>query len=106
TWAAFSFLPRSLLTSHADSPPVIAAPQSLPPPATASRPQVDVVFAIDTTGSMSALLDGAKRKIWQIARYIAQGQPAPQLRIGLVAYRDLGDEYVTKFFDLTDDLDG
>jgi hypothetical protein len=67
---------------------------------------VDVVFVLDTTGSMSALIDGAKRKIWEIARFIAQGQPAPELRIGLVAYRDVGDEYVTKFFDLSDDLDG
>src|SRR5215813_12310545 len=32
-------------------------------------------------------------------------QPAPQLRVGLVAYRDKGDAYVTKDFDLTTDLD-
>ena len=56
-------------------------------------------FVLDTTGSMSALLDGAKRKIWEIARFIAQARPAPELRIGLVAYRDVGDEYVTRFFD-------
>ncbi|MBP6609329.1 MAG: VWA domain-containing protein, partial [Deltaproteobacteria bacterium] len=70
------------------------------------RPQVDVVFVVDTTGSMSSLISGAKKKIWELARYIAQGQPAPELRVGLVAYRDVGDEYVTKFFDLTDDIDG
>jgi Mg-chelatase subunit ChlD len=70
-----------------------------------ARPKVEVVFALDTTGSMSGLLDGAKRKIWSIANFIAQGDPKPDLRIGLVAYRDKGDEYVTKFFDLTDDLD-
>ena len=70
-----------------------------------ARPRIEVVFALDTTGSMSGLIDGAKRKIWSIASFIQQGNPKPDLRVGLVAYRDKGDEYVTKFFDLTDDLD-
>jgi Mg-chelatase subunit ChlD len=100
-WAAFSLLYRA-------APP----PVEKPAPALVSsvkavqRPQVDVVFVLDTTGSMSSLLSGAKKKIWEMARFIAQGQPAPELRVGLVAYRDVGDEYVTKFFDLTDDIDG
>jgi Mg-chelatase subunit ChlD len=68
-------------------------------------PRVELVFALDTTGSMTGLIDGAKRKIWSIAHYIASGQPKPDLRVGLVAYRDKGDEYVTRFYDLTDDLD-
>src|SRR5438477_3106488 len=68
-------------------------------------PRVEVVFALDTTGSMSGLIDGAKRKIWSIASFIQQGNPKPDLRVGLVAYRDKGDDYVTRFYDLTDDLD-
>jgi Mg-chelatase subunit ChlD len=68
-------------------------------------PRVELVFALDTTGSMSGLIDGAKRKIWSIAQFIAQGQPKPDVRIGLVAYRDIGDAYVTRFYDLSDDLD-
>ena len=100
-WASTFLLPRPPIGS---TPPPPKPPQALVP--SVARPQVDVVFVLDTTGSMSALIDGAKRKIWEIARFIAQGQPAPDLRIGLVAYRDVGDEYVTKFFDLSDDLDG
>jgi Mg-chelatase subunit ChlD len=68
-------------------------------------PRVELVFALDTTGSMSGLIDGAKRKIWSIAQFIANGQPKPDVRIGLVAYRDIGDAYVTRFYDLSDDLD-
>jgi hypothetical protein len=68
-------------------------------------PRVELVFALDTTGSMGGLLDGAKRKIWSIAQFIANGQPKPDLRVGLVAYRDIGDEYVTRFYDLSGDLD-
>jgi Mg-chelatase subunit ChlD len=69
------------------------------------RPQVEVVFCLDTTGSMSGLIDAAKKKIWAISNQIATGTPSPQVKVGLVAYRDRGDAYVTKVIDLTDDLD-
>ena len=82
--------------------PVAAADESAKP---AKKPQVEVVFCLDTTGSMGGLIDGAKQKIWAICNQIAGGKPTPDLKIGLVAYRDSGDEYITKVFDLTDDLD-
>ncbi len=69
------------------------------------KPQVEVVFCLDTTGSMSGLIDAAKRKIWSISNQIAAGKPTPNVKVGLVAYRDRGDAYTTKVFDLTDDLD-
>jgi von Willebrand factor type A domain len=69
------------------------------------KPQVEVVFCLDTTGSMGGLIDAAKQKIWTIANQIASGKPTPRLKIGLVAYRDRGDQYITRIFDLTDDLD-
>jgi von Willebrand factor type A domain len=69
------------------------------------RPQIEVVFVLDTTGSMSGLLEGAKQKIFSIASRIATGKPTPRLKVGLVGYRDVGDEYVTKRFDLSEDLD-
>jgi hypothetical protein len=70
-----------------------------------ARPQVEVAFVLDTTGSMGGLLEGAKRKVWAIANQIARGQPAPLLKVALVGYRDVGDAYVTKRFDFTSDLD-
>jgi len=71
----------------------------------AGRPKVEVVFCLDTTGSMSGLIEGAKQKIWSIANQIMKGKPAPRISIGLVGYRDKGDAYVTKTFPLTDDID-
>lgn len=73
----------------------------------AARPQVEVVFCVDTTGSMGGLINAAKQKIWAISNQIASGNPTPQVKIGLVAYRDRGknEECITKVFDLTDDLD-
>jgi Mg-chelatase subunit ChlD len=69
------------------------------------RPQVEVVFCIDTTGSMGGLIEAAKQKVWAICNQIAGGKPTPDLKVGLVAYRDRGDAYITKVFDLTDNLD-
>lgn len=79
-----------------------APAQSAPVPA---KPKVEVVFCLDTTGSMGGLIDGAKAKIWSICNQIAGGKPSPDLKVGLVAYRDKGDAYITKVTDLTGDLD-
>src|SRR5687768_687589 len=85
---------------------IAAAPLTFQePPKTETPPQVEVVFVLDTTGSMGDLLEGAKKKIWSIASEIARGKPSPRLKIGLVAYRDKGDAYVTKVTDLNEDLD-
>ena len=68
-------------------------------------PRVEVVFCLDTTGSMGGLIEGAKQKIWSISNRIVQGEPTPDLYIGLVGYRDYGDQYVTRVHPLDDDLD-
>ncbi len=69
------------------------------------KPRIDVVFVLDTTGSMGGLIQTAKEKIWSIATTMASAQQAPEIRIGLVAYRDRNDAYVTKVVDLSTDLD-
>lgn len=74
--------------------PVIPAKQTL-----------EMVFALDTTGSMGGLIDGAKQRIWGIVNSVLQGQMARKVRAGLVAYRDRGDTYVTKVVPLSEDLD-
>lgn len=71
----------------------------------ARKPAVEVVFCLDTTGSMSGLLDGARLKIWSICNQILNGRPMPSLRVGLIAFRDKNDDYLTRVYDLRDDLD-
>lgn len=75
-----------------------------PGQAAPAKPVVEVAFVLDTTGSMGALIEGAKRKIWSIATTIIDENPGAEIRMGLVAYRDIGDEYVTKTFPLTTDI--
>ncbi len=73
--------------------------------ASAAKPRIEVCFVLDTTGSMSGLIEGAKQKIWSIANQMVSAKPTPSLRIGLLGYRDRGDEYVTRRFDLNEDID-
>ena len=74
-------------------------------PTSQSKPRIEVCFVLDTTGSMGGLIEGAKQKIWSIANEMISAQPIPELKLGLIGYRDRGDEYVVKSFSLTDDID-
>jgi len=69
-----------------------------------SAPEVEVVFVLDTTSSMTGLLDAAKENIWSIASTLASGEPAPRIKMGLLAFRDRGDQYITQATDLTKDM--
>jgi Mg-chelatase subunit ChlD len=74
-------------------------------PTSQSKPRIEVCFVLDTTGSMGGLIEGAKQKIWSIANEMISAQPTPELKLGLIGYRDRGDEYIVKSSSLTDDID-
>jgi hypothetical protein len=66
---------------------------------------MEVCFVLDTTGSMSGLIKGAKQKIWAIANEIINLEPKPNIKFCLIGYRDRKDAYITKVTDLTYDID-
>lgn len=75
-------------------------------PVTKSEKNIEIVFVLDTTGSMSGLIDGAKTKIWNIVNEILQNQKGnAKVKIGLIGYRDKGDEYITKLTQLSENID-
>jgi len=69
------------------------------------KPTIELVFVIDTTGSMGGLIEGAKQKVWSIVNEVMKSPSKPEVRMGLVAYRDHGDAYVTQVTKVTRDLD-
>lgn len=101
------------IPSLAIPPAPLPAPQGVEPaPVTApaiapasTRPRLEVMFAIDTTGSMGGILRAARAKVWTIADALLSISPTPELELGLVAYRDAGDEYEVRFHRPTRDLD-
>lgn len=98
TAGAVAFYP--FLGSSATNAPV----RPVQPPVPTGQ-KIEVVFVLDTTGSMGGLIETAKEKIWSIATTLAQAEQSPEIRMGLVAYRDRGDDYVTDVIDLSSDLD-
>jgi Mg-chelatase subunit ChlD len=76
-----------------------------PPQVSKGEKTLEMVFVLDTTGSMGGLIDGAKQRIWGIVNEVMQTPAKPSVRVGLVAYRDHGDQYVTQVLPLTNDLD-
>ncbi len=70
--------------------------------------RVDLVIALDTSGSMQGLINAARQKLWDIVNEIARAKPTPVLRVGLVTYGSQGSEqdgYVRVRSDLTTNLD-
>lgn len=67
--------------------------------------KVEMIFVLDTTGSMSGLIQAAKDKIWSITNTITGTTDAPEIKIGIIGYRDINDNYVTDVNAMTDDLD-
>ncbi len=82
--------------------PTLFAKTETPPE---KKPRIEVCFVLDTTGSMGGLIEGAKQKIWSIANEMINAKPTPELKLGLIGYRDKGDDYVVKSFPMTDDID-
>ncbi len=65
----------------------------------------EIVFCLDATGSMSGLISTAKEKIWDIVTGVSQNQEVKKIKLGMIFYRDKGDQFVTKFYPLTENID-
>jgi hypothetical protein len=63
----------------------------------------DLALVVDTTGSMTDELEYLKSELLAILADLDKDHPAVDIRVGLVVYRDTGDEYVTRTFPFTSD---
>lgn len=63
---------------------------------------LDVVIAMDTTGSMGGEIETVKRRIVSIGGALLS--KVPEARISIVSYKDHGDDYVVKGVSLTSDI--
>ena len=78
-------------------------------PAPRERRHVDLVICLDTSGSMTKLIEAAKQKLWSVVNELATAKPKPVLRVGLYQYGNDGlsreNGWVERLCPLTDDLD-
>jgi len=95
-------------TSLAGAPPIAQADRdsaaALFAGARAPRQRLDLAIVIDTTGSMTDEAAYLQSEFQSISAAIASDFPAADQHWALVAYRDIGDAYVTMPFDFTSSL--
>lgn len=63
---------------------------------------LDLMFVIDTTGSMGDELEYLKSEIKDVIENINTDQN--NIRLSLLFYRDTGDQYVTRFYNFTNNI--
>ncbi|MEV0381127.1 hypothetical protein [Nonomuraea sp. NPDC050643] len=86
-------------TATGDAPKV-----ELPVARPEGRAMLQVLFLIDTTGSMGDEIGRLTASVDSVAARIARLPAVPELELGMTLYRDKGDEYVTRTSDFTADV--
>lgn len=66
--------------------------------------KADIAFFVDATGSMSDEIDFLQSDLIDIFGKVKNLQGGTTIRTAAVFYRDIGDEYVTKFKNFTSDI--
>jgi hypothetical protein len=73
------------------------------------RRHVDVVIALDVSGSMSGLIASAKQRLWDVVNELGRAQPQPVLRLAILSYGNpsygVDTGYVKIDLPFTTDLD-
>ena len=65
---------------------------------------IELMFVIDTTGSMGDEIDYLKKEIADVIDRVKQATGA-EVTLAIMVYRDSGDAYVTDYSDFTRDID-
>jgi hypothetical protein len=77
---------------------------------TCARRPIDLVICLDTSGSMEALIDSARARLWDIVTSLSSARPIPELRVGLLTYGSPSRStpshgWIVRQTDLSSDLD-
>jgi hypothetical protein len=71
----------------------------------AKEDKLEIMFVVDTTGSMGDELRYLKAEIKDVIGQVKLANPQTEISIALLFYRDIGDDYVTRYFDFNSDID-
>ena len=100
-------LTRLLALAAFCAPCFVAAADTVAPNDT--RRDVDLVIALDVSGSMEGLIESAKQRLWDITNELARARPVPALRVAILSYGNptYGEQagYVRVDLPFTADLD-
>ncbi len=91
-----------------DVPAVVPGPAPSGKPLPVERKPIDLVLCLDTSGSMTGLINAARTKMWEVVNELALAKPMPRLRVALLTYGSPGNDatgHVILQTNLTEDLD-
>jgi von Willebrand factor type A domain len=74
---------------------------TLPVQASQAPVQLDVLFLLDSTGSMGDEIQQLKDNLLSISAQVGALPSHPDVHFGLVTYRDRGDQYIVRMADFT-----
>ena len=66
--------------------------------------KLEVMFVIDTTGSMDDELRYIQKEIYDVIAKVQTENANADINLAMMVYRDIGDEYVTKYSDWQKDV--
>lgn len=55
-------------------------------PVDVAKRNVDLVIALDVSGSMSGLIESAKQRLWDIVNELGRAEPKPVLRVAILSF--------------------
>ncbi len=80
-----TFLAAVALAAGAAGSPRVEARTVAIAPAPPER-AVDLVIALDVSGSMTGLIESAKQRLWDVVNELGRAQPQPRLRVAILSY--------------------
>ncbi|HNZ77318.1 MAG TPA: VWA domain-containing protein [Bacilli bacterium] len=66
---------------------------------------IEIMFVVDTTGSMGDEISYLKAEIDYVISSAKRNHQEAEVRLALLFYRDFGDEYVTRYFDFSTNIE-
>ena len=91
------------LIVHRQGPRVVEIPLDYQPELEMT-PTLDIVYILDTTGSMREEIQRLLATIGHIRDNLSVMKSKPRVRFGMVLYRDKGSNYVTRMVPLTENI--
>lgn len=92
-------LPEGSTAKEEDGIHVVTIPSAVTPK------KLDLLFMVDTTGSMGDELDFLKAELKNVVSRVAAADQSFDIRVSVNFYRDDGDDYVVREFAFTGDID-
>lgn len=68
------------------------------------QPELDLMLVFDTTGSMDDELNYLQKELESVVKQVKEKNGNIPIRVSVNFYRDVGDEYVVRPFDFTEDI--